>query len=664
MPSYQEQQEIASRVQKYVQMREIQKLKERGASSEDVANAVRNGTFVGKAGSIMNKKGYQKFLGKGSLDQRLRAVVQYKRSAIATSTENGEQEMTPTEQRELDQMMDSDDDDDDDEGLPGDDEEELYESMVLKIIEDNKLNDLKEKFLLDKDAQKSAIIDDKEIESSANNTIVGNGTNNGEDPDLYTPKVSTWGLFPRAKDISKTYGGGRVITREEMNRMDEEYKDKYESGKKAEKLYVNEVAKLEDENTEKIKDAIVRSRNLMGMGSRQAAVTVLEKVKPFLTSHSQLGGESFLELAMALETVDRTDEAREIYSKLISVSWSDKTKRNALQLMQGLDITLKIKKSGMDRSFKPMSDREAAAQNLAMEKIAEALKPGLTNAWNDYKKGDPQPWYDDGGKTMAATKIESFKDAYYLLEKAFNPLSKIPSQLIQRSLRKMYLSSDVEKLGLLKELGVLDKKEKKRVTTVSDPSSDPFYIPGLNRDADPFAAKPVILESDKIMMDTKPIIQKKKQPEITSILKSSRNPIVMESFEKSVNGTWDLVASLVDKAPYAASRFEPGAIRRSLDLPNSMCSESYPVLWGLSTAKINTLLEFDNLRSEVSISGDQLPGSKAPWQKQKEKVNKRGFQVLYTDDGMLVTREVSENAGTSDLYSLWKKVKPQIWIKY
>jgi hypothetical protein len=125
MPSYQEQQEIASRVQKYVQMREIQKLKERGASSEDVANAVRNGTFVGKAGSLMNKKGYQKFLGKGSLDQRLRAVVQYKRSSIATSVENGEQEMSPSEQRELDQMMDREDDDDDDEGI------NVYDNILI-----------------------------------------------------------------------------------------------------------------------------------------------------------------------------------------------------------------------------------------------------------------------------------------------------------------------------------------------------------------------------------------------------------------------------------------------------------------------------------------------------------------------------------------------------
>ena len=90
VPSFQEQEDIAARVQKYVQMREIQKLKARGASSEEIANAVRNGTFVGAAGAIMNKKGYQKFLGKGTLDQRLRAVVAYKRSSIASDSGTGD----------------------------------------------------------------------------------------------------------------------------------------------------------------------------------------------------------------------------------------------------------------------------------------------------------------------------------------------------------------------------------------------------------------------------------------------------------------------------------------------------------------------------------------------------------------------------------------------
>ena len=43
-----------------------------------------------------------------------------------------------------------------------------------------------------------------------------------EGEDLYTPARSSWGVFQRPRDISKSYGGGRVITREEMRKMDAE----------------------------------------------------------------------------------------------------------------------------------------------------------------------------------------------------------------------------------------------------------------------------------------------------------------------------------------------------------------------------------------------------------------------------------------------------------
>ena len=33
----------------------------------------------------------------------------------------------------------------------------------------------------------------------------------GDDDGMYTPKVATWGIFPRPKNISKAYGGGRNI---------------------------------------------------------------------------------------------------------------------------------------------------------------------------------------------------------------------------------------------------------------------------------------------------------------------------------------------------------------------------------------------------------------------------------------------------------------------
>ena len=253
-------------------------------------------------------------------------------------------------------MMDSDEGDDD--NLLEDDEEELYESLVLKIIEENKLNDLKRNFLLDKDAQREVIEEEKEqiaavasLKSSienlidnTNGTSVGNGLANNDttastttigvavvgdgdvlavstetntttdgitandsitsavnmtepaepvdDDDMYTPKSSAWGVFQRPRDVSKTFGGGRVITRAEMDRMDDEYAARMKSGNAAKKLYISDIARVEDENIDKIKDAVSRSRNLMGMGNRQKAVEVLELIQPLISWHSELGGEN------------------------------------------------------------------------------------------------------------------------------------------------------------------------------------------------------------------------------------------------------------------------------------------------------------------------------------------------------------------------------------
>jgi hypothetical protein len=40
---------------------------------------------------------------------------------------------------------------------------------------------------------------------------VGQGEAAGEGGEAYQPKVTTWGVFPRPKDISKEYGGGRDL---------------------------------------------------------------------------------------------------------------------------------------------------------------------------------------------------------------------------------------------------------------------------------------------------------------------------------------------------------------------------------------------------------------------------------------------------------------------
>ena len=114
------------------------------------------------------------------------------------------------------------------------------------------------------------------------------------------------GVFERPGDISKAYGGGRIITKEEMRKMDEDFERREAEGKKKMQTFISAAVQKETENDKKIKKAINDGRGYMMFGNRKAAVQVLEDIREYISFQTELGGEAYLELAMALETVDRT----------------------------------------------------------------------------------------------------------------------------------------------------------------------------------------------------------------------------------------------------------------------------------------------------------------------------------------------------------------------
>ena len=312
---------ISKNVANYIRKREFEKLREQGASYEQLKSALINGTLMTK-----ETVGYQKFLGKGNLDQRLRAMITYKRSSNIgiQLTENNAND------KELFDAMDSDDSDevyDDDE----EDEDAIYEAFVQNALEQSKLSNLKANMKFDLQSESSLL--NNNFENNTNSTVssliedkirieIDNNKNesiNISEDDLYIPKTSTWGIFPRPRDISKTFGGGRVITREDMNRMDEQGRQYDLDRKTKAKFYLNDAMKYEDENKLLLKDVLSRSRGLMGIGNRQKAVQILENIVNNISSYSDFGSEIWLEYAMSLETVDRIEEARQIYGKLITL---------------------------------------------------------------------------------------------------------------------------------------------------------------------------------------------------------------------------------------------------------------------------------------------------------------------------------------------------------
>ena len=259
---------ITPNVEKYLKMRDLIKSQKAGLSYEELKEKAVNGSSV--SSSIINdgssKKSYQSLVGrKGlTLDQRLRSVIAYKRESISNGDDGSG--LTVAEEIELENMMESDDDDggnndnSDDDDNDEYDEELLYETLILKAIENNKLNEVKKNILMSQaisaakegkleegnnplissssnDDDLDALLEDEVVDgnsssssggipsssssskssslttsttttlSTATSNSTSNSTSSLATDDLYTPKVATWGLFSRPKDISKAYGG-------------------------------------------------------------------------------------------------------------------------------------------------------------------------------------------------------------------------------------------------------------------------------------------------------------------------------------------------------------------------------------------------------------------------------------------------------------------------
>ena len=222
--------------------------------------------------------------------------------------------------------------------------------------------------------------------SSTGNSYSRPGSDDARN-DLYTPKVSTWGLFERPRDISKAYGGGRVIDPiklEEERRIEEQErlaKNRAGPGGQQQQYLVPSMAKEKAHEAE-IREALGRARGFFSMGNAQAAVEKLEGVRALVSWQSDLGGEVLLELAMTLEAVGKAEDSRKIYGQLITKSWSSKTRRSALGLIQGLNIAQQIRNVTADVGvMKPVLDPEG------MARISQTLEAGLRSTRYESRRG-------------------------------------------------------------------------------------------------------------------------------------------------------------------------------------------------------------------------------------------------------------------------------------
>nr|VDC80177.1 unnamed protein product [Brassica rapa] len=159
-----------------------------------------------------------------------------------------------------------------------------------------------------------------------------------ENSDVYKPKVSTWGVFPRPSNISKTFGGGRTLqpgdsieTAEERTAREERTKQLLTAYKESIGLNIDPKLKLECE------EALEKGNSLMDSGRLKEALPYYEKVMEKIVFKSELHGSAALQWSICQDSlrniglygllcakycyfgvVDRTDKAKGMYEKLLS----------------------------------------------------------------------------------------------------------------------------------------------------------------------------------------------------------------------------------------------------------------------------------------------------------------------------------------------------------
>lgn len=143
--------------------------------------------------------------------------------------------------------------------------------------------------------------------------------NTEDDSDIYKPKVSTWGVFPRPGNISKTFGGGKTIRPGEVLESDEERTAKNERTRQLLAAYKKKVGlnvdpKIRSECEKALKDG----DSLMDSGKLKEALSYYERVMEKMPYQSELHGLAALQWSICQDSLRRPNEARVMYEKLQS----------------------------------------------------------------------------------------------------------------------------------------------------------------------------------------------------------------------------------------------------------------------------------------------------------------------------------------------------------
>ncbi|KAL3789103.1 hypothetical protein HJC23_008565 [Cyclotella cryptica] len=306
------------------------------------------------------------------------------------------------------------------------DEEEMLDA-VSKALSETNFKSSRERYFEHEEVKPSSMSVSTATSASTTGASIGSGaakTTSGvggswsaPTPDAvstYKPsKSGTWGAFPRPKNISVAYGGGKRVGA--GVKTDEKLKQQSIENTRALLRAYRErngiEVQSERDHADVIEEALAIAGRAMQRGSYSVGVSALEKVTQYCSTKSKVGGKVFLELAMAYEAEGNTDQALGLYATLTK-SPIEEIKSNADKLLYGLEAMNFMRNEAKIKEFSRRRVGETFIDATGFKDMASKFDKVYNTAYIDLDKGGQ--YY----RLLTENVVRSTREARQILLKA------------------------------------------------------------------------------------------------------------------------------------------------------------------------------------------------------------------------------------------------------
>jgi len=155
--------------------------------------------------------------------------------------------------------------------------------------------------------------------------------------------VSTWGVFPRPKDISRSYGGGRTLRPGQALEPEGAAEERLaETRRRVEEYKKNAGLIVSAEQEREVRELTSEATQLQELGRLSQAAERFAAAAAVLPFRTDQTGEALLLQAVCLDSVGRVDEAKELYSR-VATHPNAKIARKANQMLYGFTAAEDLK---------------------------------------------------------------------------------------------------------------------------------------------------------------------------------------------------------------------------------------------------------------------------------------------------------------------------------